>query len=164
MGPSVRLRLLAEDDLATTLDWRNQERIRMWFFDARVISPEQHRAWFEEYRGKEDDFVFVIEERGSGGPVGQVSLYHVDGVGRRAEYGRLMIGERAAQGRGLAREATDLLVRWALGPLGLEEVHLEVLQDNVGARRLYERSGFVTTGRREGVVLMAIRGVPSAPG
>src|SRR5262245_34000210 len=57
----IRLRLLDERDLPMTLLWRNQDHIRRWLFDSRVISPEEHRAWFDQYRERDDDFVFVIE-------------------------------------------------------------------------------------------------------
>ena len=45
-----------------TLAWRNQDHIRRWFLTSDLISPEQHRAWFEQYQDRDDDFVFVIEE------------------------------------------------------------------------------------------------------
>ena len=112
----VRLRLLEEGDLPMTLAWRNQDHIRQWFFHSDLITPEEHRRWFEQYRDRDDDFVFVIEETETlKRPVGQVALYHVDWVARRAEFGRLMIGDAEATGLGLARLATRRLVGEALG-------------------------------------------------
>ena len=142
-GERVRLRLLEEADLPCTLAWRNQDHIRRWFVHADVITPEQHRRWFDGYRERDDDFVFVIEEtRDLRKPVGQVSLYRLDSARHRAEYWRLMIGEAYATGRGLAHEATDVLIRYATTALGLHEIELEVFADNAAAVAIYSACGF----------------------
>src|SRR5262245_27558728 len=75
----VRLRLLEEEDLPLTLVWRNQDENRQWFFSSDIIAPEQHRRWFDQYRDRDDDFVFVIEEIDTlKRPVGQLSLYRIE--------------------------------------------------------------------------------------
>jgi diamine N-acetyltransferase len=142
-GGRIRLRLLEEADLPTTLAWRNQDDIRRWFFTSAVITPEQHRAWYDAYRTRDDDFVFVIEEIGElNRPVGQVALYRIDWNERRGELGRLMIGDRDAQGRGLARMATMRLVDEALNGWRLREVYLECVPDNSRALAVYKACGF----------------------
>jgi diamine N-acetyltransferase len=151
----VRLRLLEESDLPLTLKWRNQDHIRKWFFHSEVLSPDQHRDWFEQYRRRDDDFVFVIEETQTFcRPVGQVSLYHIDWVARRAELGRLMIGDPEAAGQGLAHLATELLLKEALESMGLQEVYLELLSDNVAAFAVYRAIGFQITSRKGGILCM----------
>ena len=160
-GP-VRLRLLEERDLAATLAWRNQDHIRKWFFHSAVIAPEQHRGWWERYRDRDDDFVFVIEETETlRRPVGQVSLYNIDWATRRAEFGRLMIGDTEASGKGLARLATERLVEEGLGPWGLVEIYLEVLADNAPALAIYRSCGFVETGRKGDTVMMRRKAAPA---
>ena len=90
-------------------------------------------------RQRDDDFVFIIEEvihadaDAQSRPIGQAALYNIDWASGSAEYGRLMIGEPDAAGRGLAREATDALVALALEQLGLREIHLEVIPSNTRA-------------------------------
>jgi len=154
----IRLRLLEAGDLAMTLAWRNQDHIRRWFVHAGVVTPEQHAAWFQAYCQKDDDFVFVIEETESlRRAVGQVSLYHVDAASRRAEFGRLMIGEPSAARQGLARLATEAVVAHAFGPCGLEEVYLEVKEANGAAIGVYAACGFAEIGRGGGLVHMARR-------
>jgi RimJ/RimL family protein N-acetyltransferase len=151
----VRLRLLRESDLETTRAWRNQDHIRRWFFTSDVISEAQHLAWFEGYRLRDDDFVFVIEETDTiRGPVGQAALYHVDWKGKRAEFGRLMIGEPAANRLGLGRLATAALTRFALTAWELDEVYLDVLETNTRAIAIYERCGFVVSARAHGSLRM----------
>ena len=94
------MRLLEERDLPLTLEWRNREENRHWFFSSDPIAPEQHRRWFDRYKEKDDDFVFVIEEMESlKRPVGQLSLYDIDWAAGRAEFGRLLIGDPEAHAK-----------------------------------------------------------------
>jgi len=151
----MRLRLLEEADLAMTLAWRNQDHIRQWFLHSDVITPEQHRAWWQRYQDRDDDFVFVIEETETlKRPVGQVSLYNIDWAEGRAEFGRLLIGDAEANGQGLARLATSRLVDEALGNWGLNEVYLEVLVTNAPALAIYQSCGFREIAPPSDVVVM----------
>jgi RimJ/RimL family protein N-acetyltransferase len=152
----VRLRLLQGEDLSLTLHWRNQDHIRRWFFFSDVIAPEQHARWFEQYQERDDDFVFIIEDIQAGDqPVGQVALYHIDWAQGRAEFGRLMIGEASAAGKGLAFAATQLALKVAFQDLALREVYLEVYADNERAIAIYEGLGFETIAQREDIRTMS---------
>lgn len=156
-GIGYNLRLLHAEDLATTLTWRNREDIRHHFIKSDIISWEQHLSWWEEYRTKNNDFIFIIEEtKKPNRPVGQVSLYNIDLENNEAEYGRLMIGDNEARGKGLARRATELLMTWAFNSLGIKRIYLEVFKDNTVAISLYRRCGFISFGDRGELHLMNI--------
>ena len=140
-----------------TLFWRNQDHIRKWFFYSKVITPEQHQNWFEGYQERDDDFVFIIEEIRAGfRPVGQIALYHIDWAALRAEYGRIMIGEADAAGRGLARAASLAVLEIARQQLGLREIYLEVYADNTRAISLYETVGFKTEKLCDNIITMRV--------
>jgi diamine N-acetyltransferase len=157
VGSGFYLRLLCVGDLATTLSWRNREDIRRHFITADVISRERHLAWWDEYQTKNNDFIFIIEETEKlNRLVGQVSLYNIDLGNNEAEYGRLMIGDNEARGRGLARRATELLLEWAFSTLGMKRIYLEVFKNNTIAIQLYRRCGFVSYGERGELHLMSI--------
>lgn len=163
----VRLRLLEAADLQMTLAWRNKDHIRQWFLHSGVVTASQHEAWFRAYLERDDDFVFVIEETESmRRPIGQVSLYHVDAARGRAEFGRLMIGDPAAAGLGLAKLATEAVVAHAFAACGIDEVYLEVKETNRRALGLYAACGFNETRRGDGLVHMARRraGAGARPG
>ena len=152
----VRLRLLEEADLPMTLAWRNQDHIRRWFFTSHLITPDEHRAWYDNYRDRDDDYVFMIEETQTlKRPVGQLALSKIDWAAARAEFGRLMVGDSAAQGLGIGTAATRLLVNEALTAWRLQEVYLEVLQENIPALGIYRACGFHETARHGGVVAMS---------
>jgi diamine N-acetyltransferase len=154
----ARLRLLEEGDLALTRAWRNQDHIGRWFLTSDPITPEQHQEWFRRYLERDDDFVFVIEETEIlKCPVGQVSVYHIDWSQGSAEFGRLMLGEEKALGRGLARQATRRLIDEAFGSWGLRELHLECLRQNRRALAVYADCGFEVIEESGPSTIMAIR-------
>lgn len=155
---TVTLRLLEEPDLPLTLSWRNQDNIRRWFLTNEVILFEKHLAWFNRYQSLDTDFVFVILAKEFGfKPVGQISLYAIDWQSQVGEYGRLMIGESEARGKGLARSASLLLLHIGFDVLGLKEIVLEVKQDNLPAVAVYRSIGFEETMTENGLIKMKIR-------
>ncbi len=156
-GVGFNLRLLGAEDLATTLDWRNREDIRHHFIKSEIISLQQHLSWWEEYCTRDNDFVFIIEETEKlNRPVGQVSLYNIDLKKGEAEYGRLMIGDSKARGKGLARRATEFLLTWAFNSLEIKRIYLRVLKDNTIAINRYRRFGFISCGDNGRLHLMSI--------
>lgn len=149
---NVRLRLLEEEDLPLTFTWRNRDDIRIWFFHSEPITIKNHYAWFNKYKSLDDDYVFIIEFMDK--PVGQVALYHIDWQKQSAEYGRLMIGEDKAKGKGIAKIATDLIIEFGFYTLNLKEIYLEVKKQNINAIKLYERCGFSHIEERQDSLLM----------
>jgi RimJ/RimL family protein N-acetyltransferase len=75
-----------------------------------------------------------------------VALYRIDCQAKTAEFGRLLLGEKAYRRKGYAEDGCRLLLRYAFSSLKLEEVYLDVYDRNEAAIALYERLGFVTTG------------------
>lgn len=153
----VSLRLATADDLPTTLTWRNQPEVRRWFFHSSVIEPDQHVIWFEKYLQRDNDLLLIIEEiELLNRPVGQVSLYDIDYSMQRAEFGRLLIGDLAARGLGLADVATAMVLRIAKEILLLEEIYLSVYANNDAAVRIYEKNGFTVQSSEHGILHMSV--------
>ena len=46
--PAPELKPLMAEDLNLVLSWRNDPRIRLLMFSQHIISPKEHRKWFEE--------------------------------------------------------------------------------------------------------------------
>lgn len=78
--------------------------------------------------------------------IGNIVLHSIHPVHRRANLG-IMIGDRAAWGKGFATEATDLVVNYAFRRLNLNSIWLGVLADHSAAIKVYEKVGFRVDGR-----------------
>jgi diamine N-acetyltransferase len=153
----VCLRLLEESDLPMTLAWRNQGHIRRWFVYSAEITPAQHADWFRKYIDREDDFVFIIEAGNPvRKPVGQVSIYQIDRAKKTAEFGRLMVGDPDAKGKGIARLATRMALEFGFSHLGLEVIYLEVFKDNGAAIHIYQSVGFAATHEEDQLIAMQV--------
>lgn len=139
----VTLRLFQEEDLLFTLELRNNPRIRKWFFDSEPIKPRNHLIWYEDYKRRGNDFVFIIEETGTHKPIGQISLYNIDWKTNFAEFGRLMLAPEY-QGKGFAHAATKLLTDTAIEQWHIQEIDLATMATNIPALRIYEKCGFKT--------------------
>jgi RimJ/RimL family protein N-acetyltransferase len=154
---TVILRPLETSDLPLTLTWRNQDEVRKWFVHSDILSVEQHYGWYENYKDLDNDFVFVIVAKDLGNlPVGQIALYRIDWDLAVAEYGRVMIGEQQAKGKGYASQATKLLLDHGFNSFKLKEITLIVRDDNVTAIALYKSRGFVEKARADGFITMSI--------
>lgn len=129
------------------MSWRNREDIRHNFIHSDIIELEQHLSWWETYKEKINDFIFIIlSEDLKNEPVGQISLYNIDMDTSEGEYGRVIIGQNKAKRRGFARNATDLILSWGFDDLKLKRIYLEVFSRNTAAINLYLKCGFRKCG------------------
>lgn len=71
---------------------------------------------------------------------GTISLKNIDPQKGDAEYAISM--HPAAQGKGAAAAATELILALAFRDLGLKTVYLNVLEENRRANRFYQKVGF----------------------
>ena len=170
-GVRVALRRMTTGDTDTVLRMRSDPTVLAQLFSDAPPTRDGHVRWLAQIDADGDRHEFMIVERASGRPVGITGLSQIDRRHRRAEYG-VLIGEADARGRGLAAEASRLLLRYAFGDLGLHRVFLHVLADNEPALHLYGRLGFKTEGclrqhvfkdgRLRDVIVMAILATKAA--
>jgi diamine N-acetyltransferase len=147
----IRLRLIADGDLEATLAWRNRDDARVWFKSSAPLVLHQHRVWFEQYRERDDDYLFIVEADGNA--VGQASVYNIDWQRREAEIGRFLIAPEAAA-KGHMTAACSELILFCATEFKLAYLFLEVLANNDRAIRLYRRHGFVEERRYSGLIRM----------
>ena len=88
---------------------------------------------------------FAISHK-EAGHIGNVGLFDIDWVSRRAEV-RILIGNRGYQRQGCGAEAYRLVMEYAFDGLGLHKLEAGYHEGNVASRALHERFGF----RQEGV-------------
>ena len=83
--------------------------------------------------------------------LGLVSLLNINHLNQSAEF-HIMIGETENRGKGIGTFATKSIINHAFNNLNLHRVELTVLEDNVRARNLYEKIGFVLEGVKRHVI------------
>lgn len=153
----VRLRLIEERDLQATLSWRNRDEARVWFKTSHQLTYEQHKAWYQKYLEKNDDFLFVVEVGGH--LVGQASVYGIDWQEGSAEVGRFLAAPNGA-GKGYIGRACAELMRFCREVIDLKYVFLEVLETNERAINLYQQNGFTEEQRYGGLIRMGCQTTP----
>lgn len=78
-------------------------------------------------------------------PIGVIGFLDVNPDYRKAEL-RKMIGEKEYRGKGLAKEATALWIRYGLETLKLQKIYLNTLDTNLRNIKLNEELGFKVEG------------------
>ncbi len=128
--------------------WFNQfEMLRMLGVPAMPLTLESETSWYDSASTSSSTITFIIYERATMQPVGDVSLTDVDYRNGAATFG-IAIGEQSARGKGYGTETTRLMLDYAFTALGLHNVMLTVYEFNLGAMRVYEKAGFKEIGRR----------------
>jgi UDP-4-amino-4,6-dideoxy-N-acetyl-beta-L-altrosamine N-acetyltransferase len=161
----IYLRRLTKKDLSLIIKWRNTPEIKKWFFSNERFTIEKQIKWYEEYRKKKDARCFIICKKSK--PIGTVSLYDIDHKEKKAQFGRLLIGQKQDRGKGYAKQATKIMIKYAFCELRLKEVFLEIFRDNIKAISIYRKCGFKQEGnsrkkvfkhgRFKDVILMSIK-------
>ena len=138
---SLILRLLTPEDLAFTLHWRNHPAHRIWFNSIHIITEKEHKKWFNEYRLRDNDFIFIITNKDAH-LIGQLSLYNVDYKNKSAIFGRLLVNPEFSN-KGHMKKAILLAIKLAKEIIGLHSLSLEVKINNEKAIHLYQSCGFL---------------------
>jgi len=145
-GEKVRLRALEPDDLeALPLQEPDTELDRYEDFIHFPTSRDRARETLERLgrpRG-DDSFFWVIEAEGA--RVGSISTYDCDRRVGAFRYGLSIF--RPYWGRGYAREAIKLVLRYYFRELRYQKVTVALHSFNGRSRRLHEGLGFTQEGR-----------------
>lgn len=148
----IHIRPITPDDTASVVAWRNKDFVRKNFIYQKPFTEEGHLTWLREQvePGHVAQFIICLED---GTAIGSVYLRDIDREKKTAEYG-VFIGEEKALSRGYGTQAARLMLAYGFGTLGLKKIFLRFLEDNVGARKSYEKAGFrMIEDRRESVCL-----------
>ena len=150
VGEKVALGPLHLGLLPLVVRWENDFRtMEVSGEEPRPSSPEAVAAgWEPLIKGERSDWVgFAIYERPGLRPIGYANLRDVANPNRTAEFG-IYIGETGCHGKGYGTEVTRLVLEFAFTVLGVHNVWLDTVADNLAALRAYEKAGFKEIGRR----------------
>lgn len=141
VGEKIYLRPITMDDITERYcAWLNDPEVNKYLETRSSTMPE-----LEEYvreKIENPDILFAgIFDKETGLHIGNVKLEPIDWKNKTTVFG-IMIGDRNYWGKGLGTEATRLISNYALNELGMKEVELGVITDNIKATKAYERAGF----------------------
>ena len=78
-------------------------------------------------------------------PIGSVAFLNYNSLQRKAEL-RKLIGNPKYRGMGLAKEATQMWIKYGTINLGLKKIYLNTLNTNIRNIKLNEELGFKVEG------------------
>lgn len=138
-----RLRPVEEADLEKVLEWRNSDRIRPVMFTDRLISLEDHRAWYERLLNDQNSRCLIFEVMGR--PAGVVNVVQIDRQNGRCTWG-FYLGE-AGSPPGSGMSMGYLALEYIFENLCLRKLCGEVLASNKKSIEIHKKLGFVEEGR-----------------
>jgi ribosomal-protein-alanine N-acetyltransferase len=146
IGPTVYLRPLEREDVATLVAWFNDPEVTHFLQRYRPMTRLEEEAYLERLAHSDSDLALGIAVCATDRLIGTTGLHHFDNRNRQAMFG-ISIGDKNAWGQGYGKEATRLMVQHAFQTLNLNRVWLHVYEYNERAIHLYQKLGFRTEGR-----------------
>lgn len=132
------------------------ERYLGWLADPEVVrwSEQRYRthtlascrAYHASFRGTPNMFFAIVAKDPVLGHVGNLNVY-VDERHGTADIG-ILLGERAAWGKGYGREAWEAVMRALLGEARIRKVSGGCIADNVAMVKIMRACGMIEDGRR----------------
>ncbi|MGC8488837.1 MAG: GNAT family N-acetyltransferase [Clostridia bacterium] len=119
--------------------------------DEFALSVKEEEAFIERHQ-TQANAVFLLAFDADGRLVGMLNAH---GSSRRALRHAVAFGmsvARDCRGQGVGTALLSALLTWARGTNLVTRIELNVYEENVPARRLYERFGFEVEGRRRSSV------------
>lgn len=138
----VVLRTFTENDIENKIRWINDPKNNAHLHYDIPLEKEKTLQWFKN-KNNETRYDFIIEFDGV--PVGLIGLLNIDKVNSKAEY-YICLGENEYKGKGIAKEATRILIDFGFNQIDINKIYLNVDADNEVACHLYEKSGFTCEG------------------
>ncbi len=139
----ITIRKFTKNDIPKKVEWiNNPQNNRYLHYDLplEIIKTER---WFDTNAGRTDRYDAVIEADGV--PVGLIGLLSIDYKNKKAEY-YVSMGETDYKGKGIAKEASRLILNYGFNELKLNRIYLYTETDNLAAQKLFESIGFVKEG------------------
>lgn len=139
----VSIRRFEETDIPKKVEWINNSQNNKYLHYDIPLEIKKTEKWFVNNIGNTNRYDAVIEVDGI--PCGIIGLINIDKKNKKAEY-YIAMGEMAFKKRGIATEASRLILKYAFHDLGMNRVYLYTEIENIPAQRLFDRIGFVKEG------------------
>jgi RimJ/RimL family protein N-acetyltransferase len=153
-GKLIRLRgiELGDEEAHFLVDQEDDVSRYQWVMNPPV-SRAATRKWVEQAsveRPKHDEFTAQMVTLVDGTLVGSIATHHSDPRSGVFSYGLHV--EEQYRGRGYAKEAICLILRYFFQELRYQKCNVDVMEVNPPSQKLHESLGFQLEGRRRRVV------------
>lgn len=143
----ITLRALEPTDLDTLYGWENDTAL--WAVSDTVAPYSREALWqyLELYTGdiySQRQLRLMITMDGGATPVGTIDFLNFDPLNNRAELGLFIASEH--RGKGLGRQALELLTAYSREHLGLRQLYVFIAIDNRVCLHLFESFGYQRVG------------------
>lgn len=142
----IEIRAIEENELETIAAWRNDPAVYEFFYEYAPISLRQQKNWFDKQISNPNEMNFIVASRSEKKPIGTVSIYNIDRRNRKAEWGRLLIGDKNFLSGGYGSEIEALILEYCFEHLNLNKLYCDILKSNEKVISLHEKFGFVIDG------------------
>ena len=139
----VTIRKFQRTDIPKKVEWINNPENNQFLHYDLPLTVEKTEKWFASHESDNNRYDAVIEADGI--PVGTIGLLSIDRKNSKAEY-YIAMGETEYKGKGIAKEASRLILAYGFEKLGLNRIYLFTETENTIAQQLFERVGFVKEG------------------
>lgn len=133
----ISIRKFEETDIPNKVKWINDPSNNAYLHYDLPLEIEKTEKWFDSNKKRTDRYDATILCDGI--PVGIIGLLSISDD--TAEY-YIAMGEQDYKGKGIAKEASRLLLEYAQHELNLISVYLYTEIDNIAAQKLFEKIGF----------------------
>ena len=147
---NLLLRDISKNDLCLMRKWRNDRDNSIFLRKINFITRENQELWFDNYLCDESEIGFtIVETRDLKRAIGSVFLYNLNFLNKECEFGKFLIGDKNAHGKGLGSKATAMILEFGFKILKLQRIYASVNQKNMSAKNIYMKIGFQIIGSHE---------------
>ena len=148
IGDKIELRPVEPEDLDLLLDWENNRE--NWEVSGTLLpfSRDLMRRYIENtYLSiyQTGQLRLIIQLKDSGKAIGTLDIFDFDPFHKRAGVG-VLIADASLRNNGLASESLALLKAYCFDHLDINQLFCNVLTDNKGSLKLFEKVGFAISG------------------
>lgn len=149
---NVKLRAIEPSDIDILYQWENNMEI--WHvsntlapFSRYALKRYVQNAQLDIYQTKQLRLIIELKIN-SPAPIGLVDLFDFDPFNRRAGVG-ILIASTSDRRKGIATEALNILVDYAFGTLGLNQLYCDIPSSNTTSLQLFKKCEFSPIGTKK---------------
>lgn len=141
MCNNVTIRKFDIDDINNKIKWINNSENNEFLHYNLPLEYKKTLEWYLKNKGNKKRHDMIIEYNNI--PVGVIGIINIKD--RKGEF-YITLGESKFKRKGISFEATKQIIELAFKSFNIDKIWLCVDEDNLAARRLYEKVGFKQEG------------------